>query len=71
MKRFLILTMKILAGLLAAIVALLAIAFGAFHTDVVQERLVQKSTELLSDYLQTSVRIGGVGCRPETSAFAP
>ena len=57
MKRFLILTMKILAGLLAAIVALLAIAFGAFHTDVVQERLVQKSTELLSDYLQTSVRI--------------
>ena len=57
MKRFLILTMKILAGLLAAIVALLAIAFGAFHTDAVQERLVQKSTELLSDYLQTSVRI--------------
>ena len=57
MRRFLILTMKILAGLLAAIVALLAIAFGAFHTDAVQERLVQKSTELLSDYLQTSVRI--------------
>lgn len=57
MKRFLILTMKILAGLLAAIVALLAIAFGAFHTDAVQERLMQKSTELLSDYLQTSVRI--------------
>ncbi len=57
MKRFLILTMKILAGLLAAIVVLLAIAFGAFHTDAVQERLVQKSTELLSDYLHTSVRI--------------
>ena len=57
MKRFLILTMKILAGLLAAIVLLLAIAFGAFHTDAVQERLVQKSTELLSEYLQTSVRI--------------
>ena len=57
MKRFLILTMKILAGLLAAIIVLLAIAFGAFHTDAVQDRLVQKSTELLSDYLQTSVRI--------------
>ena len=57
MKRFLILTMKILAGLLAAIIVLLAIAFGVFHTDAVQGRLVQKSTELLSDYLQTSVRI--------------
>lgn len=57
MKRFLILTMKILAGLVAAIIVLLAIAFAAFHTDAVQKRLVQKSTELLSDYLQTSVRI--------------
>jgi hypothetical protein len=49
--------MKILAGLLAAIVVLLAIAFGAFHTDAVQDRLVQESTKLLSDYLRTTVRI--------------
>ena len=57
MKKVLTLTMKIVAGLLAAIVLLLVVAFGAFHTDAVQDRLVAKATDLLSDYLQTSVHI--------------
>ena len=57
MKKVLTLTMKIVAGLLAAIVLLLLVAFGAFHTDAVQDRLVAKATDLLSDYLQTSVHI--------------
>ena len=57
MKKVLALTMKIVAGLLAAIVLLLVVAFGAFHTDAVQDRLVAKATDLLSDYLQTSVHI--------------
>ena len=50
MKKVLTLTMKIVAGLLAAIVLLLVVAFGAFHTDAVQDRLVAKATDLLSDY---------------------
>lgn len=57
MKKVLTLTMKIVAGLLAAIVLLLVVAFGAFHTDAVQDRLVAKATDLLSDYMQTSVHI--------------
>ena len=57
MKRVLILTMKIVAGLLAVIIILFVIAFGAFHTDAVQDRLVEKASVLLSDYLQTSVHI--------------
>ena len=57
MKRVLILIMKIVGGLLAAIIVLLAIAFGAFHTDAVQNRLVENATQMLSDYLHTTVRI--------------
>lgn len=57
MKKVLILTIKIVAGLLATMIILLAVAFGAFHTDAVQDRLVEKATGLLSDYLQTSVHI--------------
>ena len=49
MKRVLILIMKIVGGLLAAIIVLLAIAFGAFHTDAVQNRLVENATQMLSD----------------------
>ena len=57
MKRVLILIMKIAGGLVAAIIVLLAIAFGAFHTDAVQNRLVENATQMLSDYLHTTVRI--------------
>lgn len=57
MKRALILTMKIVTGLLAAIILLLVVAFFVFHTDSVQDRLVEKATELLSNRLQTSVHI--------------
>ena len=57
MRRVLILTAKFVAGLLAAMIILLVIAFGAFHTDAVQDRLVARATELLSDYLQTNVHI--------------
>ena len=57
MKRVLMLILKIVGGVFATIIVLLAIAFGAFHTDAVQDRLVKEATELLSDYLKTSVRI--------------
>ena len=57
MKKSVVLTLKVVVGLLAAIVLLLGIAFAAFHTSAVQDRLVQKATELLSDYLQTTVHI--------------
>ncbi|MCR5513569.1 MAG: AsmA family protein [Prevotella sp.] len=57
MKKSVVLTLKVVVGLLAAIVLLLGISFAAFHTSAVQDRLVQKATELLSDYLQTTVHI--------------
>lgn len=57
MKKIVILIAKILAGLLAGLVILLGIAFAAFHTDAVQDRLVQKATEMLADHLQTHVSI--------------
>ena len=57
MKKSVVLILKVMAGVLAAIVLLLGIAFAAFHTSAVQDRLVQKATDLLSDYLQTTVRI--------------
>lgn len=57
MKKIVILIAKILAGLLAGLVILLGIAFAAFHTDAVQDHLVQKATEMLADHLQTHVSI--------------
>ena len=57
MNKAVVLTLKVLGGLLAAIILLLAVAFAAFHTDAVQSRLVQKATDVLSDYLQTTVHI--------------
>ena len=57
MKKSVVLTLKVVVGVLAAIVLLLGIAFAAFHTSAVQDRLVQKATELVSDYLQTTVHI--------------
>lgn len=57
MKKALLLTLKILGGLLGSLVVILVVAFAAFHTDAVQNRLVENATEMLSDYLQTTVRI--------------
>ena len=57
MKKALLLTLKILGGLLAVVIILLGGAFAAFHTDAVQKRLVENATQMLSDYLQTTVRI--------------
>lgn len=57
MKKALLLILKILGGLLATILILLVVAFAAFHTDGVQARLVENATEMLSDYLHTTVRI--------------
>ena len=36
MNKAVVLTLKVLGGLLAAIILLLAVAFAAFHTDAVQ-----------------------------------
>ena len=57
MKKSVVLILKVMTGVLAVIVLLLGIAFAAFHTSAVQDRLVQKATDLLSDYLQTTVHI--------------
>ena len=56
-KKGLLLTSKILVSLLVVVIILLTVAFFAFHNESVQDRLVKLATELLSDYLQTSVRI--------------
>lgn len=57
MKKALLLILKILGGILAVILLLVGGAFAAFHTDAVQERLVENATQMLSDYLHTTVRI--------------
>ena len=57
MKKALLLTLKIFGGLLATIVVLVVGAFAVFHTDAVQKRLVENATQMLSDYLHTTVRI--------------
>ena len=57
MKKALLLILKILGGILAVILLLVGGAFAAFHTDAVQERLVENATQMLSDYLRTTVRI--------------
>ena len=57
MKKALLLILKILGGLLAVVLLLLVGAFAAFHTDTVQNRLVENATQMLSDYLHTTVRI--------------
>ena len=57
MKKALLLILKILGGILAVILLLVGGAFAAFHTDAVQKRLVENATQMLSDYLHTTVRI--------------
>ena len=57
MKKALLLTLKILGGLLAVVIILIVGAFAVFHTDAVQKRLVENATQMLSDYLHTTVRI--------------
>ena len=57
MKKALLLILKILGGLLAVVIVLTVGAFAAFHTDAVQKRLVDNATQMLSDYLHTTVRI--------------
>ena len=57
MKKALLLTLKIFGGLLVTIVVLVVGAFAVFHTDAVQKRLVENATQMLSDYLHTTVRI--------------
>ena len=57
MKKTLLLILKILGGLLAVVIVLTVGAFAAFHTDAVQKRLVDNATQMLSDYLHTTVRI--------------
>ena len=57
MKKALLLTLKILGGLLAVVIVLVVGAFAVFHTDAVQNRLVENATQMLGDYLHTTVRI--------------
>lgn len=57
MKKALLLTLKILGGLLAVLIILAGSVFAIFHIDAVQDRLTANATQMLSDYLQTTVRI--------------
>ena len=57
MKKALLLTLKILGGVLAVVAVLVVGVFAAFHTDSIQNRMIDEATEMLSDYLHTTVRI--------------
>ena len=47
--------LKVLLGIVATLVVVTALALALFHTDSVQQHLLQRATGLLQDYLGTKV----------------
>lgn len=60
MKKAFLLSLKILAGIVAVCIVLILGTVGLFHTSWVQEKAVEKATRLLSERLKTKVEIGYV-----------
>ena len=60
MKRIIILTLKILGGLVALVVVLLVAVFIYINSSAGQQRLLRFATDLLQDKLETKVQIDSV-----------
>lgn len=60
MKRIIILTLKILGGLVALVVVLLVAVFLYINSSAGQQRLLRFATDLLQDKLETKVQIDSV-----------
>lgn len=60
MKRYVLLTLKILGGLLALLIVLLVAAAIILNTNSVQQKLLRYSTNLLREKLQTKVEIDSI-----------
>ena len=60
MKRYVLLTLKILGGLMALLIVLLVAAAIILNTNSVQQKLLRYSTNLLREKLQTKVEIDSI-----------
>lgn len=60
MKRIIILTLKILGGLVALVVVLLVAVFLYINSSAGQQRLLRFATDMLQDKLETKVQIDSV-----------
>lgn len=60
MKRYALLTLKILGGLLALLIVLMVAAAIILNTNSVQQKLLRYSTNLLREKLQTKVEIDSI-----------
>ena len=60
MKKTIFLLLKILGGLLATVAVILTGLFIALNTSYVQNKLMQRATAELQDYLQTEVKIDSI-----------
>ena len=60
MKRIIILTLKILGGLVALVVVLLVAVFIYINSSAGQQRLLRFATDMLQDKLETKVQIDSV-----------
>ena len=60
MKRYVLLTLKILGGLMALLIVLMVAAAIILNTNSVQQKLLRYSTNLLREKLQTKVEIDSI-----------
>ena len=60
MKRFVILGLKILGGLLAVVIVLLLAATLVLNSHSFQQKMLSHATELLEEKLQTKVSIDSI-----------
>ena len=67
MKRYVLLTLKILGGLMALLIVLLVAAAIILNTNSVQQKLLRYSTNLLREKLQTKVEIDSISVETVSS----
>ena len=60
MKRFVILGLKILGGLVAVLVVIVVVAAIVFNSSSTQKKMLDYSTEMLAERLQTKVKIDSI-----------